>query len=283
VTGKYRGRLVRTDLNEEGPFYFIHDENFLDWYERWLDDFIADMSMGSFGGSIAGSQQELRTMYQDEKRTFMQRTIMFGLGRFPKIDSETITLWEDICKAESSEEVCYAALWELVDKRAPNTFDIMQLVFNSNSEKRNACIKLLRRASEHDVDIEPLIPKLLESMPTLNSELFSHAIWAIQETSYNKYANFLPFLELPDNQIKRTVIWALDISADRNTGDFVERILPFFNDDDMEMVRSAILSLMEIQDDRIPPLVDEAYRRFPEFEMLCKNYYRRTWGKTDIN
>ena len=44
------------------------------------------------------------------------------------------------------------------------------------------------------------------------------------------------------------------------------------------MVRRVILSLMKIRDDRIPALVDNAYERFPEFETLRKNYYRRTWG-----
>lgn len=34
VTGQYRGRLMLTDGDEEYPFDFIYDKNFLDWYER---------------------------------------------------------------------------------------------------------------------------------------------------------------------------------------------------------------------------------------------------------
>jgi len=280
VTGKYRGRLVSTDLNEEGPFYFIYDDNFLDWYERWLDDFIAGIDMGSFGGSVAGSQKELRVRFHNENNPDTKRAILVSLGRFPQIEPETITLWEDVCKSEFSSGIYYAALWELINKHAPNTADIMQEFFYSTDEKRDVCIKLLRLAAKNGVDIEPFIPKLLEIMPKL-TDLFSNAVWAIQQTSYNKYATFLPFLDLPDNNRKITIFWVPQNTPDRNSEDFVSRIPPFFNDGDINIVRQAILSLMEIKDDRVPPLVDEAYKRFPEFEPLRKNYYRRTWGKNE--
>lgn len=52
VTGQYRGRLMLTDGDEDYPFDFIYDKNFLNWYERWLDDFIAGMSMKGFDRSL---------------------------------------------------------------------------------------------------------------------------------------------------------------------------------------------------------------------------------------
>ena len=283
VTGKYRGRLVRTDLNEEGPFCFIYDRNFLDWYERWLDDFIAGMEMGRFGGSVPGSQPELRRQFVSEANTEIKTSILNSLGRFPNIDDETMALWESACKTEASPGLTYVALQQLLNSKAPIAPAVMQFLFNSPPEKRNECIRLLRFASRHGVDIEPFIPKLLVIMGTLPldsflDDVFSNAVWAVQETSYNKYETFLPFLELPDQRIKWTVFWALEISGDRNTEDFVNRLLPYFQDEDIEMVRRVILSLMEIRDDRIPALVDKAYERFPEFETLRKNYYRRTWG-----
>lgn len=41
-----------TDGDEDYPFDFIYDKNFLNWYERWLDDFIAGMSMKGFDRSL---------------------------------------------------------------------------------------------------------------------------------------------------------------------------------------------------------------------------------------
>jgi hypothetical protein len=175
-----------------------------------------------------------------------------------------------------------AALWVLIVKNAPNISDVMRQLFCSSNEKRDVAIKLFSFAFKHGISIELFMPKLLEIMPALSFELFRYAVYAVRETSFNKYQTFLPFLELSDKRIKQTITWALKETSDKDTEDFINRILPFFGDNDMEMVRDAILSLMEIKDDRIPQLVDKAYRRFPELETLRKNYYRRTWGRTDI-
>ena len=39
VAGRFRGRVVAVDLNYTKPF-FTDEANFLDWYEKWLDDVI---------------------------------------------------------------------------------------------------------------------------------------------------------------------------------------------------------------------------------------------------
>ncbi len=283
VTGKYRGRLVSTDGNEEGPFRFIHDENFLDWYERWLDDFIAGLEMGNFGVSVPGSQPELRTQFLNQEDNLIKANILSSLGRFPQIDPETTALWEYSCKTEPATEICEVALRQLIRKQAPSIPDILRLLLDSSDLKRNICIRVLRLASANNVNIEPLIPKLLEIMPTLSEDLFSNAVWAVQKTSYNKYEAFLPFLELSDTSKKITSIWALENSPDKNPTTFVNHMLPFFNEADIDLVRQVILSLIEIQDNRVPPMVDSAYQKFSEFETLRKNYYQRTWGKTIVD
>lgn len=40
LNGKYRGRVVNLDLDRHKP-YFAFEKNFLDWYERWLDEVIS--------------------------------------------------------------------------------------------------------------------------------------------------------------------------------------------------------------------------------------------------
>ena len=51
VTGPYKGRVVNLDF-EFGEPSFAFEENFLDWYERWLDEVILgalDKSPSWFG------------------------------------------------------------------------------------------------------------------------------------------------------------------------------------------------------------------------------------------
>src|SRR6185437_3308140 len=49
VTGPARGRLFNVDY--EGPVgpYVVEDNDFLAWYERWLDEAVAGYDVGWFG------------------------------------------------------------------------------------------------------------------------------------------------------------------------------------------------------------------------------------------
>lgn len=129
------------------------------------------------------------------------------------------------------------------------------------------------------VNIEDYIHSLLIIMPELDDDTLSSAVFAIRETEYNKYDTFLPLLERITDDRQQTLLWAMSKAPDFNESrGFIELVLLLFASSKMENVRKAILLLIEVKDNRIPPLVDEAATRFPELTILRENYYLRTWG-----
>ena len=40
LSGKYKGKMVITDLSYIHEPFFKDEDNFLDWYEKWLDEII---------------------------------------------------------------------------------------------------------------------------------------------------------------------------------------------------------------------------------------------------
>jgi hypothetical protein len=51
LNGAYKGRVINLDTDVQKPI-FTHEDNFLDWYERWLDEVILGKlydSPSSFG------------------------------------------------------------------------------------------------------------------------------------------------------------------------------------------------------------------------------------------
>ena len=279
VTGQHRGRLMLTDGDEEYPFDFIYDKNFLDWYERWLDDFIAGMSMKGFDRSLPGTQIQLREWFLTEQIPDLRRSILFSLCRFPQTESETLALWEHVCRTENDKELCEEALTRLRCNKAPCTADIFRLYFNMTGDLRDIAISDLRYAGRDGIiDIEEFINPLLRIIPELDDEILSSAVFTIQDTEYNRYDTFLPLLNLVTDERQQTLLWAMRETPDFNeVRGFVELLLPMFESLKMETVRKAISLLCEIKDKRIPPLVDDAAVRFPELTTLCENYYRRTW------
>ncbi|UQZ34116.1 hypothetical protein C2I18_11605 [Paenibacillus sp. PK3_47] len=52
VKGEHKGRVVYTsDFHPDHPFFFVYEESFLDWYERWLDEIILGHNIVWFGST----------------------------------------------------------------------------------------------------------------------------------------------------------------------------------------------------------------------------------------
>lgn len=76
LNGEYKGRVVNLDLNMEIP-HFSYEDNFLDWYERWLDEVISKYLISDrptwFGyekrksKSITSSEQ-LKAIYKENSK-----------------------------------------------------------------------------------------------------------------------------------------------------------------------------------------------------------------------
>ena len=48
IEGEFRGRIVNLDFDLDKPV-FAFESNFLDWYERWLDEVISGELKDSVG------------------------------------------------------------------------------------------------------------------------------------------------------------------------------------------------------------------------------------------
>ncbi|ASO21041.1 hypothetical protein FHR81_002010 [Actinoalloteichus hoggarensis] len=59
VTGPGRGRLVNVNLDGSVPPYVLEDRDFLDWYERWLDELLAGHRVAGFGAKLPGDEATL--------------------------------------------------------------------------------------------------------------------------------------------------------------------------------------------------------------------------------
>lgn len=59
VSGPGRGRLVNVELHGVPAPYVLEDEDFLSWYERWLDELLAGYTVTWFGEKIPGDEPTL--------------------------------------------------------------------------------------------------------------------------------------------------------------------------------------------------------------------------------
>ena len=68
LNGQYKGRVVNLDIDRQKP-QFAYETNFLDWYERWLNEVITGDLIKStvswFGYNKGGTEEKLLTSLLD--------------------------------------------------------------------------------------------------------------------------------------------------------------------------------------------------------------------------
>ena len=55
VSGEYRGRVVYVDADAALVPHFVAQDDFLSWYERWLDDLLSGKDVTAFGYGSSGT------------------------------------------------------------------------------------------------------------------------------------------------------------------------------------------------------------------------------------
>ena len=89
IEGEHRGRIVYTHDHYEHQFFFVRENNFLDWYERWLDDIIADYEMDQFGYRMGGDEATLIDVYKNSADNSVKLDALNGMLKFRKISQAT--------------------------------------------------------------------------------------------------------------------------------------------------------------------------------------------------
>jgi HEAT repeat protein len=88
VTGPARGRVVYIDLDGGRPYFPEHDD-FLGWYERWLDELLAGCTIHWFGMGMPGFEPELAEALRRGERLV---DALAAMRRLPRVGAPTLEL-----------------------------------------------------------------------------------------------------------------------------------------------------------------------------------------------
>ena len=58
VSGEYTGRVVYVDADGQPP-YMVRNTDFLEWYERWLDELLGGYDLHWFGFDLGATEEDL--------------------------------------------------------------------------------------------------------------------------------------------------------------------------------------------------------------------------------
>ncbi len=114
LTGPYRGRIVYIDRTHQIPF-FTYEANFLEWYERWLDEIIGGYDNGWFAIELADHNGGMVDLYLSSLEEKVKVSAIQGMHKLTKLKPETLDFLLEQCE-DRSAAVRIAALEILAQK-----------------------------------------------------------------------------------------------------------------------------------------------------------------------
>jgi hypothetical protein len=256
LNGTHAGRVVNMDF-EHGKPKFAFERNFLDWYERWLDEVITgDLAQDGptwFGYTMGGDDQHLMRVYSNALDRKTRFEALNGLTKLATATEKTCVKLLDLC-SDPDKEIRQHALQMLTKfaypvARAP----LHAYITWSDDDCRVACQSIFVYAKTQSKEwAGPLKSRL----PAVNTpETFRFISYVLTESGVDFSEDFKPFCKHENEEIRITAFYSL--GKLKNKSDFLDLFIVGLDDTCPRVIHTTLQALAGVRD---PRLVN-AYRR----------------------
>lgn len=260
LNGKYAGRVVNIDLELAQP-KFAFEANFLDWYERYLNEVISGQLLDNrptwFGYHRGEPAEVLLNEYEHttnrktqtdclegvyHKKPPLEPTLLDKIEKLIALDNEDRTFLIEIL-SQSSYERAKPYLQDLVNKDPKKVFQFVWWY-----------------AKDHCADWVSVVKELL---PTITDErTFDFATYLLTEGDDNFEEVILPFTDDENPQIRSTAYYTLGESKKKEQ--YLDTFIKGLQETDTGVLCTVMQALSGVEDKRLLPYYKAIAKRFPE-------------------
>ena len=260
LNGKYAGRVVNVDLDLLQP-KFAFETNFLDWYERYLDEVISGQLIDDrptwFGYHRGEPAEVLLNEYEHttdrktqtdclegvyHKKPPLEPALLDKIEKLIALDNEDRTFLIEIL-SQSSYERAKPYLQDLVTKDPKKVFQFVWWY-----------------AKDHCAEWVSVVKELL---PTITDErTFDFATYLLTEGDDNFEEVILPFTDNENPQIRSTAYYTLGKSKKKEQ--YLDTFIKGLQETDTGVLCTVMQALSGVEDQRLLPYYKAIAKRFPE-------------------
>ena len=260
LNGKYAGRVVNVDLDLAQP-KFAFETNFLDWYERYLEEVISGQLIDDrptwFGYHRGEPAEVLLNEYEHttdrktqtdclegvyHKKPPLEPALLDKIEKLIALDNEDRTFLIEIL-SQSSYERAKPYLQDLVNKDPKKVFQFVWWY-----------------AKDHCADWVSVVKELL---PTITDErTFDFATYLLTEGDDNFEEVILPFTDNENPQIRSTAYYTLGKSKKKEQ--YLDIFIKGLQETDTGVLCTVMQALSGLEDKRLLPYYKAIAKRFPE-------------------
>ena len=260
LNGKYAGRVVNVDLDLAQP-KFAFETNFLDWYERYLDEVISGQLIDDrptwFGYHRGEPAEVLLNEYEHttdrktqtdclegvyHKKPPLEPALLDKIEKLIALNNEDRDFLIEIL-SQSSYERAKPYLQDLVNKDPKKVFQFVWWY-----------------AKDHCADWVSVVKELL---PTITDErTFDFATYLLTEGDDNFEEVILPFTDNENLQIRSTAYYTLGESKKKEQ--YLDTFIKGLQETDTGVLCTVMQALSGVEDKRLLPYYKAIAKHFPE-------------------
>ena len=260
LNGKYAGRVVNVDLDLAQP-KFAFEANFLDWYERYLDEVISGQLIDDrptwFGYHRGEPAEVLLNEYEHTTDRKTQTDCLEGVyhKKLPLEPALLDKIEKLIALNNDDRDFLIEILTQSSYERAKPYFQ--DLVTN---DPKKVFQFVWWYAKDHCADWVSVVKELL---PTITDErTFDFATYLLTEGDDNFEEVILPFTDNENPQIRSTAYYTLGKSEKKEQ--YLDTFIKGLQETDTGVLCTVMQALSGVEDKRLLPYYKAIAKRFPE-------------------
>ena len=261
LNGKYAGRVVNVNWDLLKPV-FAFETNFLDWYERYLDEVISGQLLDKrptwFGYHRGEPAEELLNEYEQTTDRKTQTDCLEGVyHKKPPLESALLGKIEKLIALNNEDKDFLIKILTLSSYERAKPY-LHTLV----TEKPKKVFQYIWWfAKDHCAD---WVPAVKEHLPTItDEETFNFATYLLTETE-DFEEDILPFTDNVNPQIRSTAYYTLGESEKKEQ--YLDVFIKGLQETDNSVLCTVIQALSGVKDERLLPYYKQIAKRFSKDE-----------------
>ena len=262
LNGKYAGRVVNVDLDLAQP-KFAFETNFLDWYERYLDEVISGQLMDKrptwFGYHRGEPAEELLNEYEQTTDRKTQTDCLDGVyHKRPPLSDGILDKVEALIALNNEDKDFLIKILTLSSYERAKPY--LQTLVTEKPKKVFQYIWWF--AKDHCAD---WVPAVKEHLPTItDEETFNCATYLLTEATDNFEEDILPFTNNVNPRIRLTAYYTLGKSQKKEQ--YLDTFIKGLQETDNDVLRTVIQAIAGVKDERLLPYYKQIAKRFSKDE-----------------
>lgn len=277
LNGEHRGRMVNLDIELQKPS-FAFEKNFLDWYERWLDEIIAGILLQDepawFGYSMGGDDRHLMEVYHSANDFETKKEALIGLRKLITVAPETCDMLLELCK-ETHSKLRHQAVRMLAKFDYAKAVDALRGHLHGDDEDCLAAGQSIfwharERAGDWNDDVRRRLPAVNDE------ETFRFLTYLLAESGIDYGIDLKPFCTHGNEEIRICALYTLGKLESKAS--LLDTFLEGLNDSSVRVVHTTLQALNGVTDPKLAPAYRQILERFQtdEYHVLTNLRYRLT-------